>query len=98
MQIPPPPQSKTAKQKQIFYAFMLIRYRVLLEKGLREIDQTIALGERTSDTSPWIQRAREAKHEMDAALDEEKAQIDRMPFTEEEVKTALDLLKKKVTK
>jgi tetratricopeptide (TPR) repeat protein len=98
MQIPPPAQSKTAKQKQIFYAFMHIRYRVLLEKGLREIEQTIALGERTSDTSPWIQRAREAKQEMDVALDEEKAQIERMPFTEEEVKTALDLLKKKVAK
>jgi hypothetical protein len=98
MQIPPPAQSRTAKQKEIFYAFMHIRYRVLLEKGLREIEQTIALGERTSDTSPWIQRAREAKQEMDAALDEEKAQIERMPFTEEEVKTALDLLKKKVKK
>jgi tetratricopeptide (TPR) repeat protein len=95
MQIPPPPTSKTERQKQIFYAFMHIRYRVLLEKGLRELDQTIALGERTSDTSPWIQRAKEAKHDMDIALAEEKAQIDRMPFTEDEVKTALDLLKKK---
>jgi len=98
MQIPPPPTSKTQKQKEIFYAFMHIRYRVLLEKGLRELEQTIALGERTSDSSPWIQRAREAKQEMDIALADEKALIERMPFTEEEVKTALDLLKKKVTK
>jgi hypothetical protein len=97
MEIPPPATSKTPKQKQIFYAFMHIRYRVLLEKGVREIEQTVALGERTSDSSPWIQRAREAKQEMDTALADEKAQIERMPFTEDEVKTALDLLKKKVT-
>jgi tetratricopeptide (TPR) repeat protein len=98
MQIPPPATSKTEKQKEMFYAFMHIRYRVLLEKGVKELDQTIALGERTSDSSPWIQRAREAKEEMDTALADEKAQIERMPFTEEEVKTALDLLKKKVKK
>jgi tetratricopeptide (TPR) repeat protein len=98
MDIPPPATSKTAKQKQIFYAFMHIRYRVLLEKGLRELEQTIALGERTSDSSPWIQRAREAKQDMEAALAEEKAQLNRMPFTEEEVNTALELLKKKVVR
>ena len=72
MQIPTPPTSKTPRQKQIFYAFMHVRFRVLLEKGLREIDQTIALGERTSDTSPWVERARDAKKEMQTALDDEK--------------------------
>lgn len=95
MQIPPPPTSRTERQKQIFYAFMHVRYRVLLEKGLREIEQTIALGERTADTSPWIQRAREAKDEMETALADEKAQIAKMPFTEAEVNEALDLLKKR---
>jgi hypothetical protein len=95
MQIPPPVTSKTERQKQIFYAFMHIRYRVLLEKGLREIEQTIALGERTADSSPWIERAREAKEEMLTALSDEKAQIERMPFTEDEIKKALDLLSKK---
>ena len=56
-----PPRSKTEKQKQMFFAFMHIRYRILLEKGLREMEQTVALGERTSDSSPWIQRARDAQ-------------------------------------
>ncbi len=59
MQIPPPATSKTERQKQIFFAFMHVRYRVLLEKGLREIEQTVALGERTQDSSSWIARARE---------------------------------------
>jgi tetratricopeptide (TPR) repeat protein len=95
MQIPPPPRSKTERQKQMFFAFMHISYRVLLEKGLRELEQTIALGERTADSSPWIQRARDAREEMRTALADEKAQIDKMPFTEEEVRTALGLLQKK---
>lgn len=95
MQIPPPARSKTERQKQMFYAFMHISYRILLEKGLRELEQTVALGERTADSSPWIQRARDARDEMRTALADEKAQIEKMPFTEEEVKMALGLLKKK---
>ena len=97
MLIPPPATSKTERQRQIFYAFMHLRYRVLLEKGLREIEQTIALGERTSDASAWIARARDERAEMETALSDEKAQIARMPFTEEEVSKALELLGKKAT-
>jgi hypothetical protein len=95
MLIPPPATSKTDHQKQVFFAFMHVRYRVLLEKGLREMEQTVALGERTSDSSAWIQRARAAKDEMVRALSDEKAQIEKMPFTEEEVKEALDQLQKR---
>ncbi|HXN34500.1 MAG TPA: hypothetical protein VN894_21715 [Polyangiaceae bacterium] len=95
MRIPSPATSKTDRQKQIFFAFMHVRYRVLLEKGLREMQQTVALGERTTDASSWIQRAREAKDQMQTALADEKAQIDKMPFSEGEVKEALDQLQKK---
>lgn len=95
MRIPPPARSKSERQKQMFYAFMHVRYRVFLEKGLKELEQTIALGERTADSSPWIQRARDARQQMITALEDEKAQIEKMPFTEDEVKTALDLLQKK---
>jgi hypothetical protein len=93
MQIPPPATSKTERQKNIFYAFMHIRFRVLLEKGLREMEQTVALGERTSDASSWIARARGALEEMQTALADEKAQIAKMPFTEAEVNKALDIMK-----
>ena len=95
MQIPPPERSKTARQKAIFYAFMHVRYRVLLEKGLREIEQTVALGDRTADSSAWIARAKEARDQMRAALADEKAALDAMPFTEAEIQEALNLLQKK---
>jgi tetratricopeptide (TPR) repeat protein len=97
MQIPPPATSKTERQKQMFYAFMHMSYRILLEKGLRELEQTVALGERTADSSAWIERARSAREEMQIALTDEKTQIDKMPFTEDEVKMALGLLKKKTS-
>jgi hypothetical protein len=97
MRIPPPATSKTERQRQIFYAFMHVRYRVLLEKGLREMQQTVALGERTSDSSAWIQRATAAKAEMETALADEKAQIERMPFSEAEVNEALVQLQKKTS-
>jgi hypothetical protein len=98
MQIPPPATSKTERQKNVFFAFMHIRYRILLEKGLREMEQTVALGERLSDSSSWIARAREALAEMKTALADEKAQIDKMPFTEEEIKKALEILEAKTKK
>jgi hypothetical protein len=90
-----PDASKSEAKKQMFYAFMHVRYRVLLEKGLREIEQTIALGERIADSSLWIERARGAKAQMLAVLDDERAQIAAMPFTEAEVQEALNQLQKK---
>ncbi len=95
MTISPPPTSKTARQKEIFYAFMHMRYRVLLEKGVREMEQTVALGERTADASSWIQRARQQLEEMKASLDEEKARLETMPFRETDVKEALTELTKR---
>jgi hypothetical protein len=62
------------------------------------MEQTVALGERTSDSSSWIGRARDAEQEMKTALADEKAQIERMPFTEDEIKKALELLEAKTKK
>lgn len=96
--IPPPSSTRTDKQRDFFYAVMHLRYRIFLEKGLRELDQTIALGERTSDSSAWIQRAKEAKADIDAALAEEKDRFSKMPFTEADVAAAMDVMKKRVAK
>jgi tetratricopeptide (TPR) repeat protein len=98
MQIPPPKEAKTEKQKQLFFAFMHVRYRVLLEKGLAQIEQTIALADRMKDSSPWIARARETKTEIETALADEKAQLEKMPFKEEDMKAAIEGLKKSAAK
>ena len=77
---------------------MRLRYRVLLEKGLKMMEGTVALGERTGESSLWVTRAREAKTELENALAMEKEALSKLPFTEEELKKALEELKAKKPK
>ena len=97
MSIPPTASAKTLKDKQLFEATMRLRYRILLEKGLKMMDGTVKMAERTGETSGWVSRAREAKSDLEQALADEKAALAKMPFTEDEVRAAMDKLKAKST-
>ncbi|HWL84221.1 MAG TPA: hypothetical protein VNO21_00280, partial [Polyangiaceae bacterium] len=98
MIIPPTLLTKTDKQKSIFYAIMHLRYRVLLEKGLEMTKRTLTLGEQQLDSSSWVHRAEEMKHQVERALEEERAIFATFPFTEAEVQGALEIMKKKAEK
>ena len=91
----PPQNAKTENDKQLFYGMMHVRYRVLLEKGLEMMKRTLDLATKTNDASTWTKRAESSKKEMELALDEERAQIKKNPFTEEELQAALAVLQKK---
>jgi tetratricopeptide (TPR) repeat protein len=95
MVIPPTLFAKSDKQKQIFFAIMHVRYRVLLEKGDDMMDRTISVANAGLDSSDWISRARALKADIELALDEEKAMIKSFPFTEDEIKKAIEILRKK---
>ncbi len=95
MQINPTPQSDTLKKKQLFEGAMRLRYRVLLEKGLAMMEGTVRLGERTGEDSVWVHRAQEAKRDIELALEEEKSALAKLPFSEEELREALEKLKSK---
>ncbi|MEO8876723.1 MAG: hypothetical protein ABI461_14115 [Polyangiaceae bacterium] len=95
MVIPPTLLAKTDKQKEIFFAIMHVRYRVLLEKGADMMDRTISVGDAGLDSSEWIARAKDLKRDIDLALDEERATIKSFPFTEDEIKKAIEILRKK---
>jgi tetratricopeptide (TPR) repeat protein len=90
----PPTKADTLRKKQLFEGAMRLRYRVLLEKGLKMMDGTVRLGTRTGEDSAWVHRAEEAKRDIELALDDEKKALSKLPFTEEELQAALDLLKK----
>jgi tetratricopeptide (TPR) repeat protein len=90
----PPTKADTLRKKQLFEGAMRLRYRVLLEKGLKMMEGTVRLGARTGEDSAWVHRAEEAKRDIELALDDEKKALSKLPFTEEELQTALDLLKK----
>lgn len=95
MRIPPTDKAKTESDKQLFYAIMHVRYRALLDKGIEMMNRTLAFGEKTGVASAWTERARDAKAEMEQALEREKTQIATYPFTEAEVEKALEIMKKK---
>jgi hypothetical protein len=95
MAIPPTELVKTSAQRDLFFAMMHVRYRVLLEKGLEMMHRTVALGAQTSEVAPWVERATAAADEMSRAIEEEKAQLAQLPYTEETVQAALADLEKK---
>lgn len=95
MEIPPPSAATSLRKKQLFEGAMRLRYRVLLEKGLRMMDGVVRMGERTGEASAWVGRAKEAQKQLERALAEEKAVLAGMPFTEAELQDGLNALKGK---
>lgn len=98
MAVPPPPKAKSAHQKQLAMGLMHRRYRVLLEKGLDMMDRVLALGAKMDDAAVWLDRAATQKAEIQAALDAERIEMAKLPFTEEELDKTLELLRKKYEK
>jgi tetratricopeptide (TPR) repeat protein len=98
MSIPPtdfskgvPHQNLSEKQKQIFFGIMHVRYRVLLDKGMEMMKRTYEFALKNGDAQ-WVLRTTQAKKEMELALEEEKAAIARLPFTEKDLEDALKLM------
>ena len=95
MGITPTGKADTLRKKQLFEGAMRLRYRVLLEKGLKMMDGTVRLGRRTGEDSTWVHRAEDARKDIALALEDEKSALAKLPFTESELSEALDLLRKK---
>jgi tetratricopeptide (TPR) repeat protein len=95
MAIPPTGKADSLRKQQLFEGAMRLRYRVLLEKGLKMMDGTVRLGRRTGEDSAWVHRAEEAKKDIELALDDEKRALSKLPYTEAELQEALDLLRGK---
>ncbi len=95
MAIPPTDKSDTLKKKQLFEGALRLRYRVLLEKGLKMMDGTVRLGARTGEDSAWVHRAEEARHDIELAVEDEKRALSKLPYSEAELQQALDLLRGK---
>jgi len=90
MKIPPPAMARTKRQRELFEGAMQLRYRVLLDKGLKMMDRTVAMAARTGESSAWVHRARDAKRDIERALETVRESLDRLPYTEEELQRALD--------
>jgi tetratricopeptide (TPR) repeat protein len=95
MRISPPRGAETDADRQLFEGAMRLRYRVLLEKGLKMMEATVRIGERTGEESAWIERARAAKRDFERALEDERAALAKLPYSESELKAGLESLKKR---
>ncbi len=91
----PPDRAKSESDRNLFYAIMHVRYRALVEKGMEMMTRTIDFAKKTDDESAWVTRAREAKEQMQRSLDEEKAQLAKLPYTEAEVERSLEMMKER---
>ncbi len=90
----PVPPAKSLKLQELYEGALRLRYRILLEKGLTMIDHTVALADRTGEDSEWVHRARDAQKALQLALADEKAALAKLPYSEAELRQALDDLKK----
>ena len=95
MAIPPTGKADSLKKQQLFEGAMRLRYRVLLEKGLKMMEGTVRLGRRTGEDSAWVHRAEEAKKDIELSLEDEKRALAKLPYTEAELQQALDMLRNK---
>lgn len=92
MAIPPDGFAKNEHQRQIFYAIMHVRYRALLDKALIMLNATLDVADKLGDHSSWVDRGRAAKTQMEKDLADEKATIQKLPYTEEEIEKALRIM------
>ena len=89
MSIAPPATAKTDEQKALFFGAMQLRYRVLIEKGLKMINATLEMAEKTKENSVWVNRAREAKRDLEKTLRGTQDVLAKLPYREEDLQRAL---------
>ena len=92
MGIPAPPTADSASKKQLFEGAMRLRYSILLDKALTMMEHTLSMATRTAERSAWVLRAEEAKRVIERRMRLEQAAIDRLPYSRDQLKAALERL------
>lgn len=91
----PQPKADTDKKKQLFEGAMRLRYSILLDKALTMMEHTLSMSARTGEKSAWVGKAEDAKQKLKRAQKAEQEAIDKLPYTREQLKAALDDVAKK---
>jgi tetratricopeptide (TPR) repeat protein len=89
MEMPPPPQAGTERQRQLFEGAMRLRYSVLVSKALTMMEHTLTMAERTGEDSEWVRRSASAKLELEQVLQQEQAALSRLPYSRADLEQAL---------
>jgi tetratricopeptide (TPR) repeat protein len=89
MQVPRPSGADTPRRRQLLEGAMRLRYSVLLDKGIRMLEQTLAMAERTGEQSTWVARSRAVLEELAVASEDEKKAVDALPFSRADLQAVL---------
>lgn len=90
MQIQPPRSATNKEKKELFEGAMQLRYRVLLDKGAKMFDSTLAMVERTHHESAWVKRLKQAREQLATARRHAEDALNKLPYTEHQLQRALD--------
>jgi tetratricopeptide (TPR) repeat protein len=88
------PKAKTERERQLVEGAMRLRYSVLLTKAKGMMEHTLDMARRTGESSSWVERAEQARRDIEKAEAAEQAALDKLPYTREELQAALDRLAK----
>ena len=90
MQVPAPKAADTERRRQLFEGAMRLRYSILLDKAKSMLDHTVAMADRTGEQSPWVLKSRQAQEAIVQAIQTEHAALAKLPYTREQLQSALD--------
>ena len=90
MLVPAPKAADTERRRQLFEGAMRLRYSILLDKAKTMMDHTVTMADRTGEQSPWVLKARQARDAISQATQTERDALARLPYTREQLQSALD--------
>jgi tetratricopeptide (TPR) repeat protein len=90
MAVTPPKSADTERRRQLFEGAMRLRYAILLDKAKAMMDHTLLMASRTGERSSWVERSVAARDAIARAMDDEKIALSRLPYTREQLQSALD--------
>ena len=85
---------ESPERERLFEAALRMRYSVLLTKAVDLMQHTLSLASRTEDDSSWVELTRRSYFELKESLAKEEAALRQVPFSRDELRAALDGLKK----
>jgi hypothetical protein len=89
---PRPAQLPSALTQQLFEGALRLRFKVLLEKGLKVMGSTRQLVDRVGESSTWAEKVLTAEAALAQRLADEQRALEALPFTEAQLRGALDEL------
>ena len=98
MRVKAPEKLSEEKERRLYEGAVQLRYRILLQKGLKMMQSTVKMNERVGETNAWGQRAKEAMEQLEKAIGEANGVIQRVGVPEETLKRGLEEMGKELAK